>query len=204
MNKRSLSFQLVAIVSVTVGCSDAAPDAAPDSVSDYAPPRCDYGDAHADAPPEFSQFQFLVGDFTIDAQAWTGDGWTPPRQVEHPARWNGWYGLNGMAIYDEWYTVDPAQDPQTQRGVNVRMYDAEAAQWKMMWIATGTLQTQDLRAEMRDGKLTMWQVYPERPNFLAEFEVIDDDHWFRVSYTKNDADEWVPQYKLSASRVPCD
>ncbi len=160
--------------------------------------------AHADAPPELAQFQFLIGDYSIDAHAWLGEAWSPPRQVEYPARWNGWYGLGGMAIYDEWYSVDPAHDPKTQRGVNVRMFDPDTQQWKMMWIATGTLQTQDLRAEMREGKLTMWQVYPERPDFLAEFEVIDDDHWYRVSYTKGDDGEWVPQFKLSASRIPCE
>jgi hypothetical protein len=34
----------------------------------------------------------------------------------------------------------------------------------MMWIATGDLPVQDLWAEMREGKLTRWQIYPDRPN----------------------------------------
>ncbi len=165
-------------------------------------PSCSYGSPHDNAPPELDQFGFLIGDFEITSHAWTGAAWSPPRPGPR-ARWNGWYGLGGMAIYDEWYDPDPALDPDSPRGVNVRMYDAEAAQWKMMWIATAGLQVQDLVAEMRDGKLTMWQNYPDRPGFLADFTVVDKDHWYRVSYTKDDAGAWVPQFKLAATRLPC-
>ena len=167
-----------------------------------APPRCDYGAAHPTVPPQFAQFEFLVGDFEITSHAWTGDGWTPPRPGAR-ARWNGWYGLGGMAIYDEWFDPDPGLDPDAPRGVNVRFFDTESSQWKMMWIASGAAQVQDLRAEMRDGKLTMWQVYPERPGFLADFTVEDEDHWYRVSYTKDEQGEWAPQFKLAATRIPC-
>lgn len=190
---------LGAVCALTVFGATAVADEAK-----LAPPRCDYGEPHPNAPAELSQFSFLIGDFSIDAQGWTGEAWTAPGQVPVPARWNGWYGLGGMAIYDEWYTEDPAITPDTGRGVNVRFYDAENQQWKMMWTASGTLQPQDLRAEIRDGKLTMWQVYPERPDFLAEFEVVDEDHWHRVSYTKDENDAWVAQYKLSATRIKCE
>ncbi len=165
-------------------------------------PRCDYGTAHPGAPAELSQFAFLIGDFDITSHAWRGGAWTPPRPGPH-ARWNGWYGLGGMAIYDEWYDPNPGEDPNAPRGVNVRMYDSDAGQWKMMWMDTGGLRPQDLRAEMRDGKLTMWQEYPDRPNFLAKFTTVDADHWYRVSYTRDEQGEWVKQFKLAASRIPC-
>jgi hypothetical protein len=64
---------------------------------------------------------------------------------------------------------------------------------------------QDLRAEMRDGVLTMWQVHPERPGWKAEFEVLDGERWARVSYTRPDATgDWVPQFRLVATRRPCE
>ena len=168
-----------------------------------APPRCDYGAPHPNAPAELSQFAFLIGDYDITGHAWTGTGWTPPRPGPH-SRWNGWYGLGGMAIYDEWYSPDPGIDPDAPRGINVRFYDSKTSKWKMMWIATGAGQVQDLRAEMRDGKLTMWQVYPDRPDFLADFTVVDEDHWYRTGYGKDEQGEWVPQFKLTATRIPCD
>ncbi len=119
------------------------------------------------------------------------------------ARWNGRYGLQGMSIVDEWFQRDPAQDPNAGRGVNVRMYDADESIWKMMWVGTMSYTVQDLRAETRNGKLTMWQVHPARPAFKAEFIVHDDIRWERVSYTHDENGNWVRQFKLAATRVPC-
>ena len=159
---------------------------------------CDVGSLSDSAPAETQQFSFLLGDHEVTLHAWTGSGWTPPRPVN--ARWRGWYGLSGTAIYDEW--EDP--DPNTGGlGVNVRMYDDAEGVWKMMWIATTGLQVQDLRAEVRDGVLTMWQVYPERPGWKAEFEILGDDQWARVSYQQDEAGDWQPQFRLVATRQPC-
>ncbi len=172
------------------------------TAQDIAPPRCDYGQPHPDAPPEQEQFDFLIGDYTVTLHKWLGAGWSPP-QPGVTARWNGWYGLGGMAIVDEWYSPDPAQDPNAGRGINVRMYDPEAGEWDMMWIATSGNQVQDLRAELVDGVLRMWQVYPERPGFKAEFIIEDADHWARISYGQDKNGDWVKQFKLAATRIPC-
>ncbi|WP_370336473.1 hypothetical protein [Parvularcula marina] len=170
--------------------------------SDLAPPRCDYGAPNENAPEELSQFAFLIGDYTISAHAWQNGAWSPPRPGT-PARWNGYYGLEGMAIVDEWYGRDPGIEPETGRGINVRMWDAEDGEWDMMWIATAGRQVQDLRAKVMDGVLTMWQVYPERPEFKATFHIEDEDHWARISYVPDENGEWQPQFKLAATRIPC-
>lgn len=166
-------------------------------------PRCDDGAPHPDAPDELSQFAFLVGDYQIHLHAWQGEDWSPP-QPGVTARWNGWYGLGGMAIYDEWYHPDPAQLPDAPRGVNVRMYDPEDEEWDMMWIATGAHQVQELRAKMQDGELWMWQVSPERPDFKAQFVIEDADHWARIAYKQDEDGNWVKQFKLAATRIPCE
>jgi len=168
-----------------------------------SPSRCNQGAPDARAPAEMSQFAFLIGDYQVHLHAWQGDRWSPP-VPDHTARWNGWYGLGGMAIYDEWFNPDLAQDRGGNRGVNVRLYDPEERVWKMMWIATSNKIVWDLRAEVRDGTLTMWQVHPPRPDFKAIFNVHDADHWERVSFTQDDQGNWVKQYKLAATRIPCD
>ena len=173
---------------------------------DITPPAtCNFGAANTSAPPEIEQFAFLIGDYKVTLHAWQGENWSPPSPGV-TARWNGRYGLNGMAIIDEWYNPDPAQNASAglMQGINVRMYDPDAEEWDMMWVATGGHQVQDLRAKILDDKLTMWQVYPERESFRAEFNVIDDDQWNRISFIKNDEDLWVPQFKLAATRIPCD
>lgn len=187
----------IAVAALIVGSSLAAQDEPA-----VAPPSCDYGSPHPDAPDELRQFDFLIGDFAITAHAWRGGAWTPPRPGPAP-RWNGYYTLGGMAIADEWYDPDPGLDPNSGRGINIRMWDAEDGEWDMMWIATGGRQVQDLRAKMIDGRLTMWQVYPERPNFRAYFERTGPDSWHRISLTPDEDGNWVPQFKLSATRIPC-
>ena len=177
--------------------------ALPAAAQDVAPVRsCDYGQMSPSAPPETEEFAFLIGDYTISLHAWLGNDWSPP-QPGVTARWNGYWGLGGMAIVDEWFNPDPAQNPDASRGIIVRMYDPEAGEWDMMWVATGAHQVQDLRARVIDGILTMWQVYPERDDFRAEFEVYDADHWARIEYSRNEAGEWEPRFRLAASRISC-
>lgn len=159
---------------------------------------CDIGKVSASAPAETQQFSFLLGDHEVTLHAWTGSDWTPPRPLN--AMWRGWYGLSGTAIYDEWEDQDPERGGL---GINVRIYDDAEAVWKMMWVSTSGMQVQDLRAEIRDGVLTMWQVYPERPGWKAEFEVINDDQWARVSYQQDQTGAWQPQFRLVATRQPC-
>lgn len=167
-----------------------------------APPTCDYGVPHPDAPPELMQFDFLIGDYTITAHRWQNGAWSPPRPGPAP-RWNGYYVLGGMAIADEWFDPDPGLDINANRGINIRMWDAKDNEWDMMWVHSGGRQVQDLRAKVIDGKLTMWQVYPERAGFRAEFERLGPDNWQRVTYAPNSAGEWEPTFKLVASRIAC-
>lgn len=173
------------------------------ATTERAPPRCDYGRAHPQAPAELEQFGFLIGDFEITSHIMTPTGWSPPRPGPR-ARWNGWYSMDGMMITDEWYDPDPGLQPDAPRGVNVRMYDETSDEWIMMWVATNTARVQDLRAAMKDGKLTMWQVYPSQIDLVADFTVEDDDHWHRVSYVQDEDGAWTPKYKLRATRIVCE
>jgi len=167
-----------------------------------AAPTCDYGEASPLVAAELAQFDFLIGDFTISAHAWQNGAWSPPRPGI-PSRWNGRYGLGGFSIIDDWYGRDPGMQPDTPRGTNIRMWDADAGEWDMAWIHTGTNQVQDLRAKMEGGKLTMWQAYPERPGFRAYFERTGPDSWHRISLIPDEKGGWTPQFKLAAVRIPC-
>ena len=179
--------------------SPAPPSAAQDGL---APPACAYGEPAPDAPAELSQFDFLIGDFTVSAHAMQTDGWSPARPGA-PARWNGFYTLGGLAIEDEWWDRDPGLEPDAPRGVNVRMFNPTAGEWTASWVYNGSYQVQDMRARLIDGVLTMWQVYPDRPNFRAVFERVDEDHWNRITLQPDADGNWVPAVKLAASRIPC-
>ena len=142
------------------------------------------------------QFDFLIGQHEVTLHAWTGTGWTPPRPVN--AKWNGRRGLDGLAIYDEWF--DPQQG---SKGVNVRVFDPEEQLWKMMWISAPAYQVQDLRAQERDGVLRMWQIYPERPGWHAEFEQLGPCQWARVDFQEDSSGESQPRFRLVATKEAC-
>jgi hypothetical protein len=69
----------------------------------------------SNAPESLTDFSFLIGHHEVTLHAWTGESWTPPRPTL--AQWRGWYGLDDMAIYDEW--KDPGAEP-ANIGINVR------------------------------------------------------------------------------------
>ncbi len=164
---------------------------------------CDYGLRHAEAPEELEQFAFLVGDYEIHAYGRQGDGWT---QGYLTTEWNGRWALDGFAIYDEWFDVQwPNKPITTGRGANLRMYQPETKEWIMVWTHTASKDGQDLRAQLRGDKMVMWQVHPKKTtDWKAEFEVFDDDHWMRVSYTRPyGTDKWELEGKLEAFRKTC-
>ena len=161
-------------------------------------PQCSVEPASG-APAETRQFAFLIGDHDVSLHAWRNGAWTPPRPVS--AKWRGWYGLDGHAVYDEWIDPDTTQVAGGNHGINVRMYDPEEKLWKMMWIATAGRQVQDLRAQVIDGVLTMWQEHPERPGWKAEFRVLDEKRWERIGYQLDAEGVHQPQFRLVATRV---
>ncbi len=143
------------------------------------------------------QFDFLVGQHEVTLHAWLGDTWSPARPIN--ARWNGWRGLQGRAIYDEWFDPDPGRNSM---GVNVRLYDADENIWKMMWISTADHEVKELRAQMRDEVLTMWQVHPPREGWKAEFKQLDEARWAREDFSLS-AGLWRPGFRLVATRIDC-
>ena len=179
----------------------AAPVSAQDQ-AELAPPSCDYGKPHASAPKELSQFDFLIGDFTIAGRVWTEDGWGPVLASSRP-RLVGRYTLDGRAIYDEWYDNDPGLDPETTRGLTVRMYDEEAEEWKVAWMSTKRTQITDLRVKLQDGVLTMRTEHPAKPNYDAYFERTGPDSWTRTAFRTEPDGSRRLLWQAMATRIPC-
>lgn len=162
---------------------------------------CHFGTPHPNAPAAFKQYDFLIGNFRIEARPWRDGAWTKGFQA---AQWNGRYILDGMAVMDEWWDSDPAQNPDTQRGANVRIYDAAAGLWRIMWLHTGDKKVVELHSQVRDdGKMHLWRV-THKIERRVHFEIYGPGHWARLDYRKSEkTGEWEPKYKLEAFLVPC-
>lgn len=162
---------------------------------------CDFGAPHPSMPDELAQYEFLIGDFEVHIHVWTGEAWSEGFQK---ARWTGRYILGGRAVMDEWYPFDPADDPDTPGGVNVRMYDPAEGLWKLMWMRSDELVPTELRSRVEDdGRMHLWRVYPTPEDRDVRFETIDADTWARVDRVRDDAGAWAPRYRFEARRLPC-
>lgn len=165
----------------------------------------DYGSPAEGMPEEFSQFAFMIGDFDVQFLDWNAEteSWGEPRP--YFAHWNGRYGLGGRAIIDEWYDPGFGYREQSGGGINIRTWDAEEGLWKTAWIHTGGLIVQDLRQQvLEDGRLHLWQVYPDVPERNVWFETYDNGEWARITQVRDEeTGAWVNAVKLYARRASC-
>ena len=89
----------------------------------------DYGNRNPQAPPELSQFAFIIGEWRCDVRVKGDDGtWQT-----YAARWIGRYILDGYAIADEYRMTGEAGEVIVH-GINFRSYSVEKNTWVMRWL----------------------------------------------------------------------
>lgn len=94
----------------------------------------EYGNPNHKAPPELSQFAFIIGKWRCDARLKGEDGTWQPYQ----ATWVGRYILDGHVIADE-YRMTNQTGELIVHGMNFRSYSVEKKTWVMRWLnATGS------------------------------------------------------------------
>ena len=91
-----------------------------------------YGKPNPKAPPELSQFAFLIGEWRCDVRVKGEDGTWQPYQ----ATWVGHYILDGYVIADEYRMTNQAGE-LIVHGMNFRSYSVEKKTWVMRWLTTG-------------------------------------------------------------------
>lgn len=169
------------------------------STSASAQASCELGEPAENMPEAFSQFAFIIGDFDVNYRQMTEDGWSEPLGQ---ARWNGRYTLDGRAIMDWWYE----DGDNGSAGVNLRIYDPNEKVWKTAWHYTANYEVRELRQRIweEDGRLHLWQVYPDAPERNVYFETYDNGRWARVDQRKDpETGEWSPAVMLEAIPADC-
>ncbi|PWE16758.1 hypothetical protein DDZ18_11195 [Marinicauda salina] len=195
---------MIRMLSSALGAA-ALTAAAPAQVTGPETRLCgDYGEPHPDMPGEFGQFAFLIGDYDVGVRNWDAEteSWGEP---EYFARWNGRYIFGGRAIADEWFDPGYGYREASGAGINIRLRDAEADVWKTAWHSTANTEVRELRQAVReDGKLHLWQVWPEAPERNVWFETYEDGRWARISMARDEeTGDWVPSVKLDAVPAEC-
>jgi hypothetical protein len=89
----------------------------------------EYGSPNPKAPPELSQFAFIIGKWRCDVRVKGDNGTWQPYQ----ATWVGRYILDGYVIADEYRMTNLAGELVVQ-GMNIRSYSVEKKTWIMRWL----------------------------------------------------------------------
>lgn len=140
-----------------------------------------------DAPPELSQFAFLIGEWRADGK-WKGAGgkWKP-----FTAGWTARYILDGYVITDEFHTNDTGSEFQLH-GRTFRSYDARRKIWVMKFLNARESSWLDLGpenlggVEVTDDSITfMHRVEPDGL-LRVRFENISDVHFTWRGQMSND------------------
>lgn len=90
----------------------------------------EYGNPNPKAPPELSQFAFIIGKWRCDVRLKGEDGTWQPYQ----ATWVGRYILDGHVIADE-YRMTNQTGELIVHGMNFRSYSVEKKTWVMRWLS---------------------------------------------------------------------
>ena len=88
-----------------------------------------YGKPDPNAPREFSQFAFLIGQWRCESRVKGPDG----AFKTYRATWVGRYILDGYVIADEWRQTGPT-GKLMQLGQNFRSYNTDQKAWIMKWL----------------------------------------------------------------------
>jgi hypothetical protein len=140
----------------------------------------EYGRPNPKAPPELSQFAFIIGEWLCDVRVKGEDATWQPYQ----ATWVGRYILDGYVIADE-YRMTNQSGELVVHGMNFRSYSVEKKTWVMRWLNVAGSFWLELGPDnlggvrVSDKTITFNFIDPSAPNTLnrVTFSSISDSNF---------------------------
>lgn len=172
----------------------------------------DYGRPNPEAPPELSQFAFIIGTWRCESRIKGVEG----SYTTRPATWVGRYILDGYVIADEFRQRDD-DGRLLQLGRNYRSYDAERGAWVMKWLDALASTWLDLGPEhlggvRMDGSSIIFkhrvppgpagEPFPPETVFRISFTDISHEHFtWRAEVSTDGEASWEEVQVIEAYRV---
>jgi hypothetical protein len=160
-----------------------------------------------DAPPEASQFEFLVGQWEIVAEPRVeGLAARVHGNPKLPGTWAAWPALDGWGIEDELRITDPSGNPQLLSHA-VRAYDPKAERWSISTLDVYRSLFNTLTAEWRDNRMAVsgdgtdaqGKSYRTRSFFR---DITPNSFVYQVDRSYDGGDTWTEAFlKIEAKRV---
>jgi hypothetical protein len=161
----------------------------PDSQALQIPP--DVARYLAGAPPESQQFDFLIGDWTIEAARYKPDGST---FLKYKAIWNAKYLNEGRMIVDDFKAYAPTGQAVSSF-VTLRTYSETNHRWEMTGLAA--LQpavSAEWFGEWKDGEMLMSATGKDPAGNVVRSKI-------RFFHIAKDSFEWESQVSLDDGRT---
>ena len=102
-------------------------------------------------PPETSQYDFLVGQWTFTA-VWR----LPGGEQRGGGSWTARRGLDGFALIDEWRLTSPESGETTFIGASTRIFNPKTDRWEWTFVDVYNARQEEQYAEWRDGEMHVW------------------------------------------------
>lgn len=192
----------LAVVALLGACANQAVKVPANTIQTTGP--------NPDAPVAVNQFGQLVGQWTCAGENRAQDGtWNP---TPAPARWDWYWVLDGYGVQDVWQPGTSAPNAPLRVGTNVRLYDAKAQRWNIIWGTAAQSFWENITATWQDDeRMVMSMERAKGPVFNAHavritfFNITDDKFdWtyeFAPPGTQVDAEGWTVTSKLFCSRL---
>jgi len=114
-------------------------------------------------PPQSSQFDYLLGDWTFSA-VWR----TPNGERSGGGTWKAHKAFDGFGIVDEWRVIDSSSGITTYLGATVRIYSPGKRRWEMRYLNAFAGTWHEQYAEWRDAEMHLWWSGTDQ---LGEFQM---------------------------------
>jgi len=145
-------------------------------------------------PPEASQFDFLVGEWTVDVTSKA-----PGAPPQYHGVWRAAKTLNGLGVVDEYGIVDDS-DRVVYSGATLRVFDTQTGTWTMRYVdqlggqtgrwseLVGVEQGREMHVEQRgqapDGRTTIlkiryYNIQPQHFSWAADQSSDGGASWVR-------------------------
>jgi hypothetical protein len=164
-----------------------------------------YGNPNPNAPPELTQFAFIIGEWRCDVRV-LGDDRT---WQTYQATWVGRYALDGYVIADEYRMTNQAGE-LVVHGMNFRSYSIEKKAWVMRWLDATRSFWVELGPEELGGvrvnqeTITFNLIDKFAPDAMSRvtFSNISADHFtWREEKSLDDGRTWVEFVTIEAHRA---
>ena len=164
----------------------------------------EFGAPNPKAPPELSQFAFLIGKWRCDAKVKSANG----EWQTFKASWLGRFILDGYVIEDEYRMTSPSGE-LIVFGMNFRAYDAAHHTWNIKWLDAlgGTwtdLAPNELGGATFDGHSINYafkEPVAAHAYTRATYTSVSPNHFSRRGEQSNDGKTWSEFMVIDSWRV---